>query len=162
MTEADVTDFLDRYAAAWAANDPDAIAAHWDAGETAPFYKAEEVDHYFHEMAEIVAYWRHNQAFHRAIRLRFGTPVLTPLPGGLSMAVFAMRWDIRFADTAQLPDGSTFSSAGKRMGGDNHVLALLRETPNGIRLGGWSETPDAPIAYVRRLYEQNADPAIGA
>ncbi|WP_439532216.1 hypothetical protein, partial [Polymorphobacter sp.] len=44
----------------------------------------------------------------------------------------------------------------KAMGGFNHVLAMLAETPSGWKLIGWSETPDAAITYLTDLYYQTA------
>lgn len=80
------------------------------------------------------------------MRLTFGDAQAIPLEGDWSLLWLAMRWDIRFASSAPAPVG------GKAMGGDNHVLALL----HGERFAGWSETPDAPIAYIRAMYEAQA------
>jgi len=71
-----------------------------------------------------------------------------------------MRWDIKFAADATTPDGAAFSQAGKLMGGENHVLALIKQTASGLKLAGWSETPDAPLSYMRQLYEWVADPTL--
>lgn len=162
MPNSKIESLLGSYAKAWAANDAGAIASHWDFSEPEPFYKAEEVISYFHNADDIRAYWENNQRFHDAIRLQFEKIHVRDMPGDLAMVFFEMRWDIKFAEQATLPDGSNFASAGKRMGGDNHVLALVKETAAGAKLIGWSETPDAPISYMRRLYEQIADPSVGA
>lgn len=162
MPIATVENLFASYAKAWAANDPEAIAGHWDFSEPEPFYKAEEVLTYFHSAQDIRNYWEHNQRFHDAIRLQFDKLHVREMPGDLAMVFLKMRWDIKFAGQATLPDGSNFASAGKRMGGDNHVLALVKFVTDGARFVGWSETPDAPISYMRRLYEQIADPTVGA
>ena len=153
-TDAAIETLLSDYAAAWAANDPEQIASFWDADSATCFYKAEEIDDFFASLAEIKQYWQHNERFHEAIRLGFSNLHTQPLAEGLTLAITRMRWDIRFATDAENADGSMFASAGKSMGGDNHVLAILRDTAQGPRFIGWSETPDAPVKYVWRLYEQ--------
>ncbi len=147
---------LSEYAAAWAKNDPALIAALWDQDETQPFYKAEEVETYFHKHEDIMRYWQHNQRFHETIRLQFEPATLQRLGDELAIVFIKMRWDIRFAKNAQHENGAPFASAGKAMGGDNHVLAMVRATPQGLRFVGWNETPDAPISYMRQLYERTA------
>ena len=158
MNSSDLDAFFESYAAAWAANDSDRIASHWDADDPNPFYKAEEVPDYFHDLDEIKAYWKQNERFHDAIRLRFSEMKTRPLPDGYLMVFLRMRWDIRFATDAQRDDGTSFAHAGKSMGGENHVLALVHQKNTRLALVGWSETPDAPISYMRRLYEWVADP----
>ena len=69
-----------------------------------------------------------------------------------------MRWDIRFAKDAKLMDGSSFSWAGRSMGGENHVIALLKETGDGPRITAWIEAPNAPITYIADLYLKNVRP----
>ncbi|MEM8983677.1 MAG: hypothetical protein AAGC71_11665 [Pseudomonadota bacterium] len=155
-THADIESLLSDYAAAWAANDPDKIASYWDQSAETHFYKAEEFDDYFATMAEIKNYWAHNEGFHEAIKLGFSLVRVSPLAGGISLVITRMRWDIRFASDATNADGTGFASAGKAMGGDNHVLALVTGTADGPRFIGWSETPDAPVKYIWRLYEEQA------
>lgn len=133
---------LDRYAQAWADGSAPALAACWDP-PAFRFYKAEEVAHAFTGWDAVLDYWRDNVVNHEAVRLEFGAPERIPLDAGWTMLWFTMRWDIRF---------KAGPLGGKAMGGDNHVLALTR----GDRLTGWSETPDAPISYMRRLYEAQA------
>lgn len=147
---------LEAYGDAWRRNAADAIAAHW-APECFLAYKAEEVEHYFHRWEEVLAYWRGNEALHEAVSLRFTDPVTRPLPGDLRLLVMRMRWDIRFAADARLPDGAAFAHRGRAMGGANHVLALLREDGDELRFCAWSETPDAALTTLRNLYFERAD-----
>ncbi|MEM1262104.1 MAG: hypothetical protein AAGH76_06890 [Pseudomonadota bacterium] len=150
-----VTDLFDRYASAWAANDPAALAACWQHSATL-FYKAEEFENFFYSLDEVVQYWEHNVRFHDKVRLAF-TDIQTLGHGDpQTITILRMRWDIRFNAHATNVDGSPFASAGKAMGGDNHVLAHLITTPDGMKFTGWCETPDAPISYMRRLYESQA------
>lgn len=136
---------LAAYADAWADGRADAIAAHWSP-EDFRFYKAEEIAAPFASWNATLGYWRANEAMHDQVLLSFGDESAMPLADGWSLLLTLMRWDIRFAADAPA------AVAGKAMGGDNHVLALLR----GDKLAGWCEAPDAPLSYMRRLYEQSA------
>ncbi len=145
----DVRRLLDATAEAWQAVSADAIIALWDPSAFR-YYKAEEVDDFFHAWDDVVAYWRANDTMHQAIRLEFSNVVQVPLGGPMQLATFAMRWDIRFSAAAPP------TLARRAMGGDNHVLALVVPTDAGLRWAGWSETPDAASIYVRRMYEAQA------
>lgn len=136
---------LDSYAAAWADGRSEVIAAHWAPADFR-CYKAEEIATPFLCWDDVLAYWRANEAMHGRVVLQFTNAVELPLAEGWSAILALMRWDIRFRAEAPAP------VTGKAMGGDNHVLALVRSG----KLCGWIEAPDAPISYVRRLYEQNA------
>ncbi len=156
MTHDAARQLLDDYARAWSANDPEQIGSLWDADDPSVFYKAEEVLHYFHSMDEIMHYWSSNQRFHETVRLSFSNLKLKAIAENRAILFLNMRWDIRFAANAVHDNGAPFASAGKAMGGQNHVLAMVRQTDAGLKLTGWSETPDAPITYMRQLYEWNA------
>lgn len=145
------------YSAAWAANDPDAIAAHWSASRFA-WYKAEEIGHFFTRWADITAYWAHNATFHDKVSLQFSDINILPLGDGYAHAIVRMRWDIRFASGTRTMDGAAFSYAGTAMGGNNHLLCLLHSDGEDLRLCGWSETPDAPITYMAQLYQKDVTP----
>ena len=153
MNHSELKDFFLSYSKAWTANSAAEIFEHWDQAEPAPFYKAEEISHYFHTFDEIQSYWRHNETFHDSVRLEFSDFHAKPLTEELSMVFVRMRWDIKFAVGTKTQDGAAFAHSGKQMGGENHVLTLIRTTPRGHRLIGWSETPDAPITYMARLYQ---------
>lgn len=155
-SQSEIEALLSDYGDAWAANDPEKIASYWDAESPTHFYKAEEVDDFLMSMASIRDYWNHNEQFHEAVRLAFSDVQTQPLADGVTLVIIRMRWDIRFAQDARNPDGTGFLSAGKAMGGDNQVLAIVRETARGPRFIGWSETPDAPVKYVWRMYEEAA------
>lgn len=160
MIEADaVLDLLEDYAHAWRINEQEAIAGHW-APERFLFYKAEEIPHFFHAWDDVVAYWGHNEGLHDTIVLRFREPEPKGLAEDLVVADVGMRWDIRFADNATLPDGAAFPHRGECMGGNNHVVVFLCGTPNGWKICGWSETPNAAISYMRSLYFANADRSV--
>ena len=136
---------LAAYADAWADGRAETIAAFWDRAHFR-FYKAEEVAEPFLQWDGVLGYWQANQAMHDTVALGFCKETALPLAGPWSMMMAHMRWDIRFAADAPA------AVAGKAMGGDNQVLALLHED----RIAGWCEAPDAPLSYMRRLYEQAA------
>lgn len=136
---------LAAYADAWADGRTEAIAAHW-APEHFRFYKAEEIATPFADWAAVMAYWRNNEAMHETVRLALTDAREMTLTEGWSLILAAMRWDIRFRPDAPAP------LAGTAMGGDNHVLALVHRD----KLAGWCEAPDAPISYLRQLYQRDA------
>lgn len=162
MTEtpdpAELTAFFDSYSAAWQANDPAAIEAHWDTADPKPLYKAEEITHVIEDWPALRAYWAHNEGFHQMVWLRFREPQVKPLAPGLVMVAVRMRWDIHFAEGTKTMDGHGFPFAGTAMGGDNHVITLLRHSGDGWKLTAWSETPDAPITYMGQLYQKDLSP----
>lgn len=133
------------YAAAWADGRTDAIAAFWDA-DAFRFYKAEEIAEPYVSFDDVLGYWRANEAMHDHVALSFSDAPAMPLGDHWTVSMPLMRWDIRFKA------GAPPHVAGKAMGGDNHVLVLW----HGERLAGWCEAPDAPLSYMRRLYEQSA------
>ncbi len=95
---------------------------------------------------EVERYWHGNEAMHETVRLGFSDIMPVPLDGRFSLLIARMRWDIRFATSAPA------AVAGRAMGGDNHVVALIA----GDSFAGWCEAPDAAISYIRRLYEDSA------
>ena len=149
---------LQEYADAWAANDAGRLEEFWDRSEPVPFYKAEEIDQFFADWDSLRAYWVGNEGMHERVELRFSDFLFKPVSEQAIIAIFRMRWDILFAADARNPDGTPSTWRGQAMGGDNHVLALLRRTANGWRLAGWSETPKAPILYIADLYLHNVRP----
>lgn len=151
-------DLLDRYSQAWTDNDSAAIASHWQGDDEAVFYKAEEISDVFSSFDEITAYWAHNEKFHEKVRLVFDLKMLNPLPGGYAIGFIAMRWDIAFKADQKTFEGEDFNHGGKAMGGENHTLIMLRDAGAGPKFVGWSETPDAPITYMAKLYEWAASP----
>lgn len=145
MIERDAQQFFHDYAAAWRVGTADALIPHWDSDHFR-FYKAEEIAQVYDSWADVVAYWRMNEGINETAILVFSEIRIKPLSDGWASCAMRMRWDIRFTPTAP------GLLAGRAMGGDNHVLTQFH---NG-RLTGWSETPDAPVLYVWRLYEQEA------
>lgn len=155
MTDAAVEAALFAYADAWRLNSAEALHPHWDIAHFA-FYKAEEIASFYTDFAAVAAYWRQNEGLHDDIRLQLSNFKHIPIGDGLRMAAFDMVWDIRFRADARLASGQDFHHRGKAMGGFNHVLAMLRDTPDGWKLTGWSETPDAAITYLTQLYYRTA------
>jgi hypothetical protein len=160
LSDTDLTalrEVFHRYALAWQRNDAELILSQWDP-EAFRFYKAEEIDHFFLMWPHVAAYFRHNEQFHEAVQLQFLNIDFVPASVDLVIGIVRMRWDIQFAKQAKLPDGSLFSHRGQAMGGDDHVLTMLRRAGPAWKLVGWSETPDAPISYMTRLYKVNVSP----
>ena len=145
------------YSGAWRANDVAALLGHWSEPDFR-FYKAEEAERFFTRFADVAAYFRGNATLIDIMDVDFTTLELVPCDATMVFAIAHLEWNIRFARDARLPDGSLYAHRGKAMGGENHVLALLTRTPGGWRFAGWSETPDAAISYIARLYRRNVRP----
>ena len=154
-----VATWLAEYARAWRVNLAEDIAAHWHARRFV-FYKAEEVERMMTDWDQVLAYWRGNEALHEAVVLRFEDVAARPLGESICAASARMRWDIRFADDARMPDGSAFAHRGRAMGGENHVALLLAREGGETGLVGWVEAPDAPLTWLRRRYFEAADGSV--
>lgn len=152
-----VVELLARYGEAWRSNRAERLAEHWD-GDRFVLYKAEEVPEFFLSFDDVTGYWRHNERFNARVELGFGVLAARPLAGPYALATVAMRWDIEFRENASYLDGRPFPYGGQCMGGDNQVLLLTTGSGADLRLAGWSETPDAPLAYMARLYRSNVLP----
>ena len=157
--DADVQRMLQDYAAAWRSNRTTEISRFWDA-DAFLFYKAEEESTFFAEWDDVVTYWQNNERLHERVELKFSDVQCKNCGDNLLSAAVKMRWDIRFAADATLPDGQPFMHRGQAMGGDNHVFLLIRGAGETLRLLAWSETPDAPLTYIRSLYFKDADPKL--
>lgn len=145
------------YSRAWKANDVARLLGHWTE-RAFRFYKAEEAERFFTRFADVAAYFRGNAQLIDIMDVDFTAIEFVPCDAEMVFAIAHLQWNIRFAGDARLPDGSLYAHRGKAMGGDNHVLALLARTPEGWRFAGWSETPDAPLSYIARLYRKNVRP----
>ncbi len=131
------------YQAAWAANDPERLEAHWDSTDPAPVYLAEEITTRMTDWEAIRGYWKNNGEYIERVRLIFSDFVFKSLHEDLATAVFEMRWDIRFRSTGMAP-----------MGGDNRVVATVRRVGDQWRLIAWVEAPLAALPYLQQLYSR--------
>ena len=153
--------FFEQYQSAWRANSAEQIESFWATGEPGPFYKAEEIDEIMTDWEQLRAYWRHNEGFNETNELSFSDIQSQPAGADRLLVGMRMRWDIKFSKAAKLMDGSAFAWAGESMGGTNHVIALLKETPEALKLTAWIEAPNAPINYIAELYLKNFRPGAG-
>jgi hypothetical protein len=154
----DIENFFQSYRGAWLANSASQIESFWDTSEPTAFYKAEEIQHIMTSWDDLRAYWKHNEGFNTSNELNFSNIVSKPMGDDRILAGTRMRWDIAFADDARNIDGSAFAWAGKTMGGENHVMACLKQVGGNWKLTSWVEAPDAPIMYMADLYMNNVRP----
>ncbi len=151
----EIEEFFAHYRQAWDLNSAAEIESFWDTEAPGPFYKAEEVDGVFTDWNDLRAYWKHNEGFNDSIELTFSDLRSQPVGSERQLVAMRMRWEISFSADAKLMDGSSFAWAGQTMGGDNHVVALLKETAGTWKLNAWIEAPNAPINYIADLYLKN-------
>ena len=131
---------------AWGRGDFAAIEACWDGDDADPLYQAEEEEHVHLGWAAVRDYWRRTAATNECIRVTYSNFVTKPLGADQVLVAFDMHFDLKMRGRP------------KPIGGDNRTFAILRRHPGGWRFISWIEAPLAPILYVRRLYEQSADP----
>lgn len=132
------------YQAAWAANDPQQLEAHWDESDSTPVYLAEEVAERMSDWEAIRGYWNNNREYIERVRLTFSNFVFKSMHEDLVTTVFDMRWDIRFRNADTEP-----------MGGDNRVVATVRRVRDDWRLIAWVEAPLAALPYLQQLYTRS-------
>ena len=138
---------LGAYAEAWASLDAARLEAHWDVGDDAPLYIAEEVDAVFSDWSAVRGYWRANAAYIAEIDVAFDAPVIKELGAREALVAAQMRWRVAFKSAAMKP-----------IAGDNRVVALVRRKDGAWKLAAWIEAPLAPLAYLRRELERDAAP----
>jgi hypothetical protein len=139
---ADISAFLASYRAAWNAHEIEKLDRFWDTKEPAPIYLAEESRSAAMAWPAIRAYWKETAKAIERIEVNYSNIRTTAPSDGAITVVMDMRWDAKW-------DGGNFT------GGDNRVVARLRQTPEGWRLISWVEAPLAPIVYMRQLYRQS-------
>lgn len=95
------------------------------------------------------------KAFNSINELSYSDVISHAISDDVVLLGLRMRWDIRFGDDVTNMDGSAFAWAGQAMGGDNHVLATLKQVGDELKFCSWVEAPDAPLLYVAELYRRN-------
>lgn len=153
----ELEELLAGYRRAWSDNSPGRIESFWDSSQS-PLYKAEEIQHYITSWDELRAYWQHNETFNSVNELSYADINTHAITDDVLLLGMRMRWDIQFAEHVKNMDGSGFAWAGQTMGGDNHVLACLRNADGDWKFTAWVEAPDAPILYMADLYRKNVRP----
>lgn len=131
---------------AWRALDFARIRALWDPAAE-PIYFAEEAPQPLLDWAALQAYWDFTGRLIERMGMQIlDEPQLRALAPGLVTAVYRMHWDAMIRGDA------------RPMGGDNRVCATFRRTSAGWRFAQYVESPLAPIAYMRLLYERSTTP----
>lgn len=143
---AEIDAVLKEYAVLWDAQNPSGLIALWDQDEPEPFYLAEEQDEWRVGWEQLKDYWNPDgPSMMESIRMRFDGVQAKRIADDL---VFASFW-IRF-DTKMVIMSDT-------IGTDTRASAVFRKKPEGWRLVTWAESPQSPILYVQKLYQQHAN-----
>ena len=131
---------------AWRGLDFARIRALWDASSD-PIYFAEEAPHPLLDWKQLQDYWDLTGRMIEKMGMQIlDEPKLVALAPDLVTAVYSMHWD------------AVVRGDARPMGGDNRVCATLRRTRAGWRFAQYVESPLAPIAYMRLLYERATTP----
>ena len=135
---------------AWRALDFARIRTLWDASVD-PIYFAEEAPEPLLDWPQLQGYWDFTgKAIEKMGMQILDEPKLRALAPDLVSAVYRMHWDAMIRGDAH------------PVGGDNRVCATFRRTPAGWRFAQYVESPLAPIAYMRLLYERATTPGFVA
>lgn len=131
---------------AWRLLDFTRIRALWDTAVD-PIYFAEEAPRPHLDWQQLQDYWDLTARLIEKMGMQIlDEPQLRELAPDLVTAVYNMHWDAVIRGDAQ------------PMGGDNRVCATFRRTSAGWRFAQYVESPLAPIAYMRLLYERATTP----
>jgi len=141
---AEIRDTLKTYQDLWDLQDAPRLEELWDT-DSPPCYLAEEQDEWFHTWKQVHAYWTPS-SITQGIRMRFNQVTAKWLSDDLAFATFRIKYDMKIRP---MP---------KPIGGDTRASAVFRKKPEGWRLTAWTEAPQSPITYMRKLYEMNVMP----
>jgi len=131
---------------AWGELDFIKILSLWDQNQ-APIYFAEEAQAPLLDWEALRGYWSFTASVIKRMNMKITSiPSFHMLTADLVTVVYTMHWDAMI-------NGDT-----RPMGGDNRVCATFRLTTEGWYFTQYIESPLAPIAYIRSLYEKATTP----
>jgi len=135
---------------AWRALDFARVRTLWD-NSAEPIYFAEEAPQPLLDWKQLQDYWDFTGTLIEKMGMQIlDEPQLRALAPDLVSAVYRMHWD------------AVIRGDARPMGGDNRVCATFRRTGKGWRFAQYVESPLAPIAYMRLLYERATTPGFVA
>lgn len=145
VLNAEITDFLARYAAAYNRQDYPALLALWDRDDGRPIYMAEEIDPPMQGWRKIDAYFARPGVLD-GIRNEYTDVQAHYLAPDLAIATYRLRFDIQVKNMKPLSSW-------------DRVMAVFRRRGGEWKLTAYAEAPMAPLTMVRRLAEQTGMPA---
>lgn len=139
--KAELQAVFDEVSACFAANDFDRLRPLWDAEDPRPFYMAEEHETLVASWPELEAYWAVTHDTNAGGCITRWTVANAKLLGDdHTLAQFTLEWKIHVKGQPE------------PYGGFCRGMAVLRRALAGWRFVGYTESPLAPLTYLRRLY----------
>lgn len=139
LLDAEIGEFLARYAAAYNRQDYAALLDLWDRDDPDVFYIAEEIDPPMHGWKLIEAYFNRPGVLD-GIRCRYSDIVANLLAPDLAIATYRLHFDLKVRNM-------------KAMSGFDRVVAVFRRRPDGWKMARYAEAPQAPMTMIRKLCE---------
>jgi hypothetical protein len=145
--EADVIAVVHDTAARWTSQDYASVLGLWDPGEAFPTYLAEEQSQWFVGWDRLRGYLdppRPNPVI-QAMREDMSGIQVKQIGPDLAIAIWYMHFEMK-------------TIAGKPIGEDVRVSAVLRNTDKGWRYIHWAESPKSAPVYLEDLLEKDVRP----
>ena len=139
---AQLQDWLNDYAAAYNAQDYEAVLSMWDQTYPTPIYIAEEVDPPMQGWARLNKYFDPIPGVQilDGIRNEYSQVRANYLTDDVVIATYKLRYDIKVMKQ-------------KPMSGWDRIMAVFHKTDDGWKLASYTEAPMAPGTMMRKLIE---------
>ncbi|MEE4184871.1 MAG: nuclear transport factor 2 family protein [Gammaproteobacteria bacterium] len=147
QVEAGVTATLLETARRWNSQDFATLLELWDDADAFPTYLAEEQAQWFVGWDRLRAYLdppKANPAI-EAIREDYYDIQVKQIADDLAIAIWYMHFEMK-------------TIAGKPIGEEVRVSAVLRNTADGWKYIHWAESPKTAMVYIEDLYEKDVQP----
>ena len=147
LPKACVTATLMETAARWNSQDFATLLELWDDEDAFPTYLAEEQGQWFVGWDRMRAYLdppKANPAI-EAIREDYYDIQVKQIADDLAIAIWYMHFEMK-------------TIAGKPIGEEVRVSAVLRNTDDGWKYIHWAESPKTAMVYIEDLYEKDVQP----
>lgn len=145
--EAGVVATLMETAVRWNSQDFASILELWDGADQFPTYLAEEQSQWFVGWDRLNGYLNPAKAnpVIEAIREEYSDIQVKQIAPDLAIAIWYMHFEMK-------------TIAGKPIGEDVRVSAVLRNTDDGWKYIHWAESPKTAMVYIEDLFEKDVHP----
>jgi hypothetical protein len=145
--EAGVVATLMETAVRWNSQDFASILELWDDEDQFPTYLAEEQSQWFVGWDRLNGYLNPPKAnpVIEAIREEYSDIQVKQIAPDLAIAIWYMHFEMK-------------TIAGKPIGEDMRVSAVLRNTDDGWKYIHWAESPKTAMVYIEDLFEKDVAP----
>ena len=145
--EAGVVATLMETAVRWNSQDFASILELWDGEDQFPTYLAEEQSQWFVGWDRLNGYLNPPKAnpVIEAIREEYSDIQVKQIAPDLAIAIWYMHFEMK-------------TIAGKPIGEDVRVSAVLRNTDDGWKYIHWAESPKTAMVYIEDLFEKDVAP----